>query len=207
MIYKDENGNDVEVFTAEELDTKVEEARVAALEEAMDYGDTDLKEKYDKAQKELDEIKAKSKDMSGNLSGQRQVIKAKEDEVSTLRTQFNELSKSQAQVLADLKGSTVRTKINNLTSDAEVATKALKYYNDFFADKVKEEGDIDSFIKNSLLLVTGGTSQVDTASYSSNMGESPDMKVSKDGKLSPIGVGLAKAMNLDMADLKKHKLL
>ena len=45
MIYKDENGNDVEVFTAEELDTKVEEARVAALEEAMDYGDTDLKEK------------------------------------------------------------------------------------------------------------------------------------------------------------------
>ena len=145
--------------------------------------------------------------MSGNLSGQRQVIKAKEDEVSTLRTQFNELSKSQAQVLADLKGSTVRTKINNLTSDAEVATKALKYYNDFFADKVKEEGDIDSFIKNSLLLVTGGTSQVDTASYSSNMGESPDMKVSKDGKLSPIGVGLAKAMNLDMADLKKHKLL
>ena len=207
MIYKDENGNDVEVFTAEELDTKVEEARVAALEEAMDYGDTNLKEKYDKAQKELDEIKAKSKDMSGNLSGQRQVIKAKEDEVSTLRTQFNELSKSQAQVLADLKGSTVKTKINNLTSDAEVATKALKYYNDFFADKVKEEGDIDSFIKNSLLLVTGGTSQVDTASYSSNMGESPDMKVSKDGKLSPIGVGLAKAMNLDMADLKKHKLL
>jgi chromosome segregation ATPase len=209
MIYTDDNGNKVEVFTAEELESKVEEARLQAYEEALEMdADSELKTKYEEAQRELSEIKEKRKDMSGNLSGQREVIKNKEAEVNLLKTKVEELANSQQKILSEFKGTTVNSKIENLTSDKEVIEKVKHYYNNFFADKVKEDKDVDVYIKDAYTLATGSKPTVGAEVYSSSGGEAPSITPKADNKLSADGIELAKKLNIyNEEKFKKAKLI
>jgi chromosome segregation ATPase len=207
MLYKDEQGNEYEVFTAEDVESKIEEAKNSAYEEALaELGDSDLGEKLLAAEKELKELKEKNQSMSGNLSGQRSVIEKKEEEVSSLKNKVEELAKSQAEVLSQLNGASVKQKLSALTADKEILEKAEKTYNDFFASKATTEAEKDKFIQDALLIASNGSIKVGANMYS-NVGTSPEIKPTGESKLSDIGVKLAKDFGYDEEQLKKHKLI
>lgn len=207
MLYKDEQGNEYEVFTAEDVEAKIEEAKNSAYEEALaELGDTDLSQKLVAAENELKELKEKNQSMSGNLSGQRNVIEKKEEEVSALKNKVEELAKTQAEVLSQLNGASVKQKLSALTSDKEILEKAEKTYNEFFASKATTEEEKDKFIQDALLIASKGSIKVGASMYS-NVGTSPEIKPTSESKLSELGVGLAKEFGYSEEQLKKHKLI
>lgn len=208
MIFTDENGNEIEAYTPDEVQAKLEEIREETLEAAnitRDEEVSDLTAQLQAKEKELEEFKSKTSNMSGNLSGQRQVIEAKEKEAEELKKRLADVEAMSGHAINLIKEKTLQERIAAIAPDEEVAKKVKHYYSQFTGEP-KDEKEIDERIKNAYVLATNGMSQsvINSAVMSSSSSMAIPNSITSE-KMTAEQLDLARKLGITDEDLKNIK--
>lgn len=212
-----EEGQAVEALTPEEVEVKLNEAREQATADANAARDaevedltkqlTDKEESLTKAQKELEGEKSKDK----NLSGQREVIAAKEKVIEDLTKSVNDLKASTEQKLASLEAKDRIKMVNDLIEALSEGDKNVKEKMKFFYDNFKgdpaDAKETEERVRNAYTLATGGRSARPlTSSMISSAEGIPQINPTGE-KMSTELQDLAHRMGVSDQEMKKHKLI
>jgi predicted RNase H-like nuclease (RuvC/YqgF family) len=208
MIFTDENGNQVEAYTPDEVQAKLDETREETLEaanQAREEEVSDLSSQLQSKERELEEVKSKSSNMSGNLSGQRQIIEAKEKEAEELKKRLSEVEAKSDLTINLIKEKTLQERISAIAPDEEVAKKVKHYFSQFTGEP-KDEKELDERIKNAYVLATNGLSQgvVNSAVMSSSSSMAVPNTMSSE-KMTAEQLDLARKLGITDEDLKNIK--
>ena len=215
----DEQGNKVEAFTAEEVADKLEEERLAAIEDANSARQDEIDEltktleEKEQALAEAQEALDKEKDKDKNLGGQRKIIESKEEEIKKLKEDLANTKTEITQVKEEVTKKIGEEKINNMIDKISEGSNELKekikFYYDNFKGEPQDDKEITERLKNAYILATGGQSSVKlTGEMISGTGEPPIPKTEiPQSKISEEAISLAKKMGITDQDLKKHKLI
>jgi len=217
--YFDELGNKVEGYSAEEVAQKLEEERLTAIEEAnaarqdeIDVLNEELSNK-EKALGEAQEALQKERDKDKNLGGQRRVIENKENEITELKKDIEQLKQDSQSKLMEIEKKANDSKINSLIERVSEGSKELKdkikFFYDNFKGEPKNDEELLERIKNAYTLATGGQPSIKmTGEMISGSGNSPMPNVNiPEGKISPDVLPIAHQLGITDQDIKKHKLI
>jgi alanyl-tRNA synthetase len=209
MLITNDNGEQVEVFTSDELNAKIDEIREETLESANQSKEeeiNDLVKQIEDKEKEIANIKLNENDKSKNLSNQREVIENKEKEKTELMKQLEETKSVANQAFNLIKEKTLDDKIKLIAQDEETAKKVKHYYSQFTGEP-KDEKEVNERINNAFILASGGASNPISAGVISSAGGYNPNPVGSTEKLNAEQVDLAHKLGLSDEDLKKNKLL
>jgi hypothetical protein len=142
MITKDEQGNEIEVFTKAELDAKVEEA-TKPLAESLEKQKADLEAA----------VAAGGTDKDENIKKMREAIALKDEELKKVTSQLTEMpGKIKSELL-------VETKVEAI-AEAVGKDDELKKKVEFFMDQFKKvpttKAEMKELVDQAYLLATGG---------------------------------------------------
>lgn len=217
----DKDGNAVEALTQEEVDAKLDEARVEATRVAQEAAgglQTQLDEKetaLTKALADLEEEKKKDK----NFGNQRKVVEDKLKEIDTLKGDVEKIKKEYEIKFAEVATSGRKKMIDNMIVELAGNDKNTKDKIQFFLDTFKAidetgkkpediEKEIQERVKNAYIIATGGkpANPLGPSAISSAGGMTPIINASGD-KLNSEQQDLAHKLGIDDATMKKHKLI
>ena len=142
MLVKDENGNEIEVFSQEELQAKITEA-TKPLQDDLSKLKTDL----DAA------IAAGGSDKDENIKKMREAINAKDAQIADITKQLGELpGKMQANALAESK----EEMLTALVGKDEDLKKKVQFFLDEFKTQPTDKKSLKHAVEYAYILATGG---------------------------------------------------
>jgi exonuclease VII large subunit len=194
--YLTDDGDEVEAFTEEEVNEKIEEAK-KSIEE--NYAN-DIKEKED-AIAELNKKLEGKDDKEKNFANLREAKEALEKGIDDIKKQTEEeISK----IKKDLFASELKREIlSTAGGNKELAEKIELHYKSF---QLPKEGEDDKRLENAILLATGGKiSTIKAGSFSSGIGSAGSTIIRGADKLSEEAVELGKKFGLTEEELTGKK--
>ena len=221
----DESGNVVDALTQDEVNAKLEETRLFAIEETNKLREeeiSDLTTQSEAKEQELEDAKReleaeKSKDK--NLAGQRGVIEQKSKEVQVLQEQVAGLTKTIETKFSeqDTKNlnKTASTLISGLAGGDKNVVDKIKFFYDSFkpidaTNKTSEqvEEEVKQRVNNAFIIVSGGVKPYNLLNSNVIAAGRGVMPINPTGeKLSEGGAAVAAAFGVTPQDLAKHKLI
>jgi len=189
-----EEGDEIEVFTAEELEAQKREALDKFKEE-----NPDKSEEMEKLQKELEE---KNKELEGlkdkdiNFANMRNKISDKEKEIEELKNSIDDkIGEVKKEVLDSVMKDHYNEVIKKLTGDDKELKEKVELQYKRLVDEANSKEDITKKLKDAFTLATGGEKvEVSTDAFSS--GGVGELKVESKGgkKLTPEEIELGKKL-------------
>jgi DNA repair exonuclease SbcCD ATPase subunit len=209
--YTDKDGNTVEALTPAEVEEKLADVRAEAIDEANADRQAEIDDLNTQlAEKETALATEKAKDK--NLSGQRTVIKDREEEIAGLKKTIEEVkadtSKKIDEIGASAKKKVVEDMIGNLVGDEKELKDKVQFFYDSFKGEPATEDERKQRINQAYILATGGRpANPFSASVISAQGGIPQTKMQTEGKLSPGVENVAHNLGIDDQELKKYNLI
>jgi len=158
-IISDSLGSDIEVFTAEELETKKQEAI-----EQFKQDNPDKTEELTKLQDELEKLKGKDMNFA-NLRAQKEAAEKKVEDI--LKGVDEKVEKVKKEVLEGVMKDHYNDVLKSLSGgDKDIQAKIELQYKRI-ADTVSTKEEITKKLGDALLLATGNSSGFDNSSFSS----------------------------------------
>ena len=211
-----EDGEEVEAFTADEVKTKNKEAVDLAIEKLAGTRDEefkDLEEKLTQAEKDkadLQEKLEKGGDKEINFKNLREKEALKDKQIEELKSQIETFGKDTTKQIEDLKQNIGQQTIDKQILDAcggdkDLAAKARITYGKFAGTPQTPE-EVNQRIQDSLTLLTGKPQKMlDHNVFGGGSGSGITHKVQ--GKISDDAVSVAKSLGLSDQEMKKAGLI
>lgn len=197
QIIQNEQGEDVEVFTAEELEAQ----KTAAIEE-FKTANPDKGEELTKLQEELEKLKAKDLNF-GNLREQKE---AAEKKVADLLAEVDEkIGVAKKEVLESVLKDHYNETLKGLTGDDAELQKKIELQYNRLTDPASTKEEVARKLRDAWVLATQveGPGALNSLSVSSaNLSRIPMQ--SSDKKLTPEEKELGSKFGLSDEDLKKY---
>ena len=206
----DANGNPIEAFTKDEVESKIEETKTQLQQETKDQLE-DLTSEINTLKKEKEELLGKKDfltDEDKNWANVRNMIKERDSKISTLESQITEITegvskKFDAKKLED----TIRS-LSDGNTDIESKIRfhfdRIKPSPESEKDPAKREVDFTKRIEDAYILATGGKASggLGGPEISSEGGFVPSLPGKSGQKLSEGGKQVGKKFGLTDDDLK-----
>lgn len=192
-IVYDENGDELEAFTVDEVDAKIQE---------------EIKKTEALYQEKLKVLEGRDEKVKGNLSETpnendkemnfKRLREAKEQLENELKSYKEETFKKFDELRVELSRKEINEKITSLSGgDVDMAKKIDQYYKSF---QIPKDGEEDNRIDLAYRLALADNSKLPNYAIRSGMGSVPSSKP-MEGKLTNEQVELGKALGLSDKDL------
>lgn len=213
MIVKDDNGNDVEVYTADEMNNQINQVKEDVTKQVTEQLQPTLdalQDKYNDAMNDLQKEKEKDK----NFGNVRQIASEKEKEAekakADLETFKKEMNDKIESVRNESKSGVIDGMLDKLSGGNKELKDKIKYHYDSFAGTPESLAKIEERITNAYILATGNKIQspLNSAvlSNAGGGGQPPVFNPSGE-KLGSEAVELAKKLGISEKELKDNKLI
>lgn len=170
----DENGDEIEVFTAEELNAQKEEAIEKYKEENPDKTEelTKIQEEMSAKDKELEELKKQIEGISDkdrNFAALRKKVQDKEKEVEDLKGTIDEkIGAVKKEVLDTVMKDHYESEINRLAGDDKELKDKIELQYKRLTDTAGTKDEISKKLNDAFILATGKTKEsFDSSAFSS----------------------------------------
>ncbi len=207
MIIKNESGEDVEVFTPEEI---------AQQNEEKDRALAELQKAKEDLEIDKQALEAKMQNYEGkdyNFSNLRKQKEEKEKEAEELKKRIAEVESGMASKLSEIEQGRINDIKNNsigvFAGDDEKLKEKIDFYYKKFAGEAKTPQEINERVNEAYLLATGGNHNAMRGSIISSAGGSVSyFEGKKQEKLqSPEAIEVAAKMGISQETLKKSGLI